>query len=367
MATLLQRTLNGLRRWRSGGFLFAALGTFVVQNHCGIPGVAHDQLAAHFLDRGQNERALLESKRAIREAPTASTPRVIAALAEAGLGHPVAAAAAVEEALRLNLDDPRLYGTLRTVCIDADRQDLALETLQRLAIEHHGHWLLTLNLGWAHRAVGDEAQALLLLESAVADPDPTAPTADLVLAHFELSRVYANQERLEDAVRVLDAALTIAPSDPRLLVASGEIHLRRQLLPEAEKLFERALDASGDAGATASRIAMAFYNAGDRTRAIYFYERSIDVRPWPLILNNLAWTYAEADLDLERAQELSLRAVKSDADNVVYLDTYAEVLFRQGHASQAVALIRRCIELEPTDGEHFEYLHEQLQRFADAL
>ena len=343
--------------------MLAALGSFVVQNHCGVPGVAHDQLAAHFLDRGQDERALREAWRAIREAPEEATPRVIAALALAGLGRSEAAAAAVEEALRLDPDDPRLYVTLRSVCIDGDREDLALATLQRLAVEHPDHWLLTLNLGWAHRAVGDEERAVVLLEAVVADPDTTAPAEDLILAHFELSRVYAEQERLDEASRVLDHALQLAPRDSRLLVAGGEMRLRRLLPQEAEDLFERALEVSDDAGFTASRIAMAFYNSGDRPRAIHFYERAVTVRPSPLTLNNLAWTYAEAGLDLDRAQELSLRAVKTDAANVVYLDTYAEVLFRQGRTQQAVALIRRCLELEPTNGEQYEYLLGQAARF----
>ena len=69
------------------------------------------------------------------------------ALALAGLGRSEAATAAVEEALRLDPDDPRLYGTLRSVCIDGDREDLALATLQRLSVEQPDHWLLTLNLG----------------------------------------------------------------------------------------------------------------------------------------------------------------------------------------------------------------------------
>ena len=69
---------------------------------------------------------------------------------------------------------------------------------------------------------------------------------------------------------------------------------------------------------------------------------------------------------LERARELSLRAVKEEADNVVYLDTYAEVLYRQGHQNQALALIRRAVELEPDDGEHRDYLLRQLHRFSTA-
>ncbi len=366
MLPCIERLRNRLEYLRHSGWMLAALGVFVVQNHCGVPGVAHDQLAAHFLDRGQDARALREAQRAIRESPDDPTPRVIASLALAGLGQTEAAATAVERALELDLDDPRLYGTLRSICIDADREDLALEALQRLVAERPGHWLLTLNLGWAHRAVGDDEQALLLLESAVANPDSAAPTEDLILAHFELSRVYAAQERLDDARRVLGDALHYAPHDPRLLVASGELHLRLQQPKEAEAFFEQAVAHSDAPGITASRIAMAFYNAGDRSRSILFYERAIMEHPEPLTLNNLAWTYAEADLNLDRAHELSLRAVKTDADNVVFLDTYAEVLFRKGRTPQAVAVIRRCIELEPEDGEHYHYLREQLKRFHPA-
>ena len=83
----------------------------------------------------------------------------------------------------------------------------------------------------------------------------------------------------------------------------------------------------------------------------------------PLVLNNLAWTYAEESIELDRAESLSLRAVKADVDNVVYLDTYAEVLFRQGRTERAVALMKRAIELEPEGGEHYEYLRGQLVRF----
>jgi len=358
-----KRLRNWFEHQRYNTWMLAALGVFVVQNHCGVPGVAHDQLAAHFLELEQNERALREAQRAIREAPDEPTPRLIAALALAGLGRPEAAAAAVEQALRLDPDDLRLYGTLRSVCTDGDCEDLALAVLQRLVRERPGHWLLTLNLGWAHRAIGNDDQALFLLESAVTDADSAAPIEELVLAYSELSRAYAEQERLDDAGRVLEDALRVAPDDWRLLIAAGELHLRRQQPQEAEVLFERALVQSDDVGVTAARIAMEFYNSGDRGRAIAFYERAIVGRPSPLTLNNLAWTYAEAGLNLDRAQELSLRAVKTDVDNVVYLDTYAEVLFRKGRAPQAVAVIRRCLELEPTGGEHFQYLHDQLDRF----
>jgi tetratricopeptide (TPR) repeat protein len=363
MNPFLQWCRQRLARWRSGGVMAAALGVFVVQNHCGVPGVAHNQLAAHFLESGQPERALREARRAVREAPDETTPRVLLGLALADVGRVEESAEVLAEALRLDPSDPRLYGTLRSVCADAGRPDLALRALQELADELPEEWLVQLNLGWAHRAAGNDDEALSLLEGAVADTDSTVPPSERILALVELSRTYADRDRLDDASRVLDEALEVSPENPRLLIAAGELHVRRAEPETASELFDRALSASEDLAAAASTVAMVYYNAGERRRAIDYYERAVAARPAPLTLNNLAWTYAEADLELERAQELSLRAVKSDADNVVYLDTYAEILFRRGRVAQAVALIRRCLELEPEGGEHYDYLQEQLRRF----
>lgn len=345
-------------------WLGAALAVFVVQNHCGVPGVEHGQLAVHFLEQGQHERALREARRAAREAPDDPEPRLIAALAQAGLGTMEQAVAALEEGLRRNPDDPRLYTALRAVCTDAGREDLALQALARLVATDPDRWLLHLNLGWAHRALGHGAEALGLLEATVARADTTMPVAERVLARVELSQIYLDSARVEEASRVLDGALALAPDDPRLLIGAGECRLRSGDVSGADGAFHRALAHSDDVDAAAARIAQVCYNAGRRDRAIAYYEMAAaQRRPSPLVLNNLAWTYAEENVHLDRALELSLTAVKSDADNVVFLDTFAEVLFRQGRPAQAVAVMRRCLEIEPADGDQYAYLRSQLARF----
>ena len=57
------------------------------------------------------------------------------------------------------------------------------------------------------------------------------------------------------------------------------------------------------------------------------------------------------------------QAVKSDADNVVYLDTYAEVLHLLGRHRRAMAIMALAIELEPEDGDQYDYLQQQMQKF----
>ncbi len=345
----------------------AVASIFVVQSQCGLPSVPHDRLAGWFLERGLHERALVEARRASREAPRSPRPHVLGALAHAGLGARERAVASLEDALRLEPDDPRLYGTLRSLCAESGQEALALEALRRLEAARPGHWLLRLNLGWAYRATGHPEEALRTLEAVVESADSTAPEAERTLAHYELSRLYLDEDRTADAARVLENGLRLDPDDPLLLLGAGESQLRAGEPERARRHFARALEHAGDMERTASGIAGIYYDSGRRDLAIEYYEKAARrSRPSPLVLNNLAWTYAEAGLRLERAHELSLRAVKSDADNVVYLDTYAEILFRRGRTAQAIAMMRRCLQLEPEDGEHYQYLRGQMDRFEAA-
>jgi tetratricopeptide (TPR) repeat protein len=178
---------------------------------------------------------------------------------------------------------------------------------------------------------------------------------------------YLRRARTEDAVKVVEAILGSDPSDRFALLTLGEYHLGRNNTEEAERLFDRLLVATKAPSALAARIAGLWYDAGHRRHAIRYYELALqEESPPATLLNNLAWTYAEEELSLERARELSLRAVKEEADNVVFLDTYAEVLYRQGRTKQAAALLRRAVELEPEDGEHRNYLLQQLKKFSAA-
>ena len=355
------RLITALRRQH---WLFAALGVFVVQNHCGMPGVKHEQLAVHLLERGQFERARREAERALRESPDDADMRVIAAIADASLGNVDGSIGALSEALRRDPDDPRLYAALRSLCTQAGCAELALEALQELQQAPGDNWYIDANIGWALARSGDLERALPVLEAAVAQLTPDVDETEQIVTHHQLSRLYLDTERYADAARVLEGALILRPEDPRLLVGIGECHLRQADEEGAQPYFTRALDATENRLETASLIAQVHYGAGLPRRAIDYYEGAArEHTVTPLILNNLAWTYAEEGIELDRAASLSLRAVKADVDNVVYLDTYAEVLFRQGRADQAIALMHRAIDLEPEGGEHFDYLREQLTRF----
>ena len=75
--------------------------------------------------------------------------------------------------------------------------------------------------------------------------------------------------------------------------------------------------------------------------------------------NNLAWLAASLSRDLDKARTHASQAVQLQPSNANYLDTLAEVRFRQGDRAEAIRQMTRCIELEPTRS----YFRKQLDRF----
>ncbi len=365
-------------RRRGHGFIacIAVVGAFVIENHCSLPVFEaqarfdHLGLAHYYLRAQLPDRALTEAVRALREGTDTVAPLLVMARAYHQQGETEEAVDALARAIRLDPDDGGLYMLLHRVCTEAGRQPLGIDALERLFESSSDNWNARVALGWAYESADSTdseraARGLELLQGAVAEPGDTSDE-NLAFARHQLARAYLLRDRVEDAARVLESSLDFDPGDRFALFTLGEFRLQQDRAEEAEHLFERLMRETDDAAA-ASRIAGLWYDAGHRQRAIHYYEWAMQVESPPAsLMNNLAWTYAEENIALERARELSLRAVKQEADNSVYLDTYAEVLYRQGRQNQAVALIRRAVELEPDDGEHRDYLLRQLRRFSAA-
>jgi tetratricopeptide (TPR) repeat protein len=65
--------------------------------------------------------------------------------------------------------------------------------------------------------------------------------------------------------------------------------------------------------------------------------------------NQRAWFAARCRRDLEAATDLARNAVELEPEHANYHDTLAEVLFQRGDKDGALAEIKRCIELKPSE------------------
>ena len=338
------------------------LGVFVIEDPFSCSGGpdAREQ-AFQYLDQGRYDEALVAARRAIRQHRQDASLHIVAALAHRGRDEVEEGFSALRDAVLLDPANPQIHAALRHICNQDGRYDRARDIYEEFLREHPGIGLGEAGLGWAFMHLDADERALALLQQALEHGD------DDLFAYVQLGRLHLRAERLDEAIRALEGALSVDPEDPQLLMTLGECQLRLGRSQQAEDSFRGAVARSPVKASAASQVARTYYGQGLRREAIRYYEQAVEFGPHvPLILNNLAWTYAEEGIRLDRALELSLRAVKSDGENVVYLDTYAELLYLTGDYPRALALIRRAVELAPEEGEHYPYLRQQMAKIGRA-
>lgn len=346
------------------GLQLLAAAVFVIDSpQCGTRHTDHLQLAVAYLEAERYNRALQEVERARREHGKSSEGALVAALAHTGLERPDAAVAVLAGGLDSAPADERLHRALREVCARSELYAEALQAVEPLLENSESPApALLATVGWLRAATGDFPGALQPLQRAAGVEDAET------FARLELSRTLEALGRSAEALEVLERALQEDPDHPEVLLAVGLAYVRCDDRDAAIDGFERLLENSQQASRDASRIAAACYEAGSPDLAVRYYERAIELGEVdPFVYNNLAWTYAELNTCLDRALELARTAVKMAPENPGYLDTYAEVYFGLGKIRQAVALMRRALELVPAGGRNRHYLEQQMARFHQAL
>ena len=71
------------------------------------------------------------------------------------------------------------------------------------------------------------------------------------------------------------------------------------------------------------------HEKGRIEEAFAAYDSSLQYKPDNVgSLNNYAYYLSEMDLDLEKAEQMSLRTIKAEPNNATFLDTYAWIMFK---------------------------------------
>jgi tetratricopeptide (TPR) repeat protein len=108
-----------------------------------------------------------------------------------------------------------------------------------------------------------------------------------------------------------------------------------------------------------------YHQMGDEERAFDSYERTLRNDPDNvLVLNNYAYYLACKNQELDKALEMSTKAITAEPDNPTYLDTHAWVLYMKGDYKEAEKHMKKAMKLlkEPdqTYTEHYEAILRKL-------
>lgn len=138
-----------------------------------------------------------------------------------------------------------------------------------------------------------------------------------------LAGFYGRQNRLQDAVALLNGALARAPRDEALLFALASVHEKK----------------------------------GEWTRAVEKVRLILDGDPKnATALNFMGYTLAQNGGDLEEAERLVRRALELRPDSPAFLDSLGWVLFKKGEPDQGAQLLELAVGAGPEDATLFEHL-----------
>jgi uncharacterized Ntn-hydrolase superfamily protein len=151
--------------------------------------------------------------------------------------------------------------------------------------------------------------------------------------------------------RYVDLRVEDHPDPINELIRLYEIHKRSELL-EAHARYARIYEEAG-------RTGLAEREEGLVGRMLE--EALAEDGEEAEYLNNLAWFAATNDLFLERALLAAERAAALAPGEAYILDTLAEAQYRAGLVEEAIATIRKAIELDPES----DYYRQQLERFRE--
>lgn len=260
---------------------------------------------------------------------------------------------------------------------------VALEMFKLAAEKEPKNKIVWNMLGETHMAMRhfDEADAAFRKQLSV---DPFDQ-----FANMGLGRALYLERRLDDAVAAFQKQLEVNPLDKDAYGALGEIFLEQKKYQDAADVMAKAVSLDPENGTTHANLGRAYLYLNKDKEALDSFDKAVELRPDPMLWNNIAYELAQADKDLDRAQQYAESAVSSvasslrnisldritlrDAGNVSSLgsfwDTLGWVHFKRGDLSKAERYIQAAWVLTQNGevGQHLGQIREKEGKKEDAI
>lgn len=207
----------------------------------------------------------------------------------------------------------RLGGLL----FDNGKYDEAVEMMEKAVKSFPDEYAINLILGLSYAQLNKHTEAEPYLRKSV----QLNPNDLNALASFGFTLNQINKD--DEAIIYLKKALVIDPQNSQLWGILGMIYDNKEMFDKCDEAYEKAYELSPDD---------------------------------PLILNNYAYSLIERDLQIDRAYEMSKRAVEQDPENPSYLDTIGWIYYKKGNLDKAKEYIEKAIEFDGNDSALFDHL-----------
>jgi serine/threonine protein kinase/Tfp pilus assembly protein PilF len=201
--------------------------------------------------------------------------------------------------------------------------------------------------------------AIQMFENAVAiDPGFASSYAGLAEAYSSMYEFYdGNSSWLSGAIDMNQKALALEPSslDAKFGIAMVYFHHRR--FAESKRSIEAILRENAEFYPGYLRLGMIAERSDDLDDALKYFQRAAELKPydedpWRSLVGvqRKLGNAAAANEAALKVIEITSRKLEASLDDIIVMSRLAEGYARFGSREEALATLRRVLELEPNDG-----------------
>jgi tetratricopeptide (TPR) repeat protein len=267
-------------------------------------------------------------------------------------------------------DFARAYFTLgdalmRTVDTSTIARRTALLFSDSIPVPVRSFWQAYLMNGSLRYDHGDTAKGNTYFRLALQFPDSTGTMA------LQVANSYIKARAWQDIVDLLQPRYKGFPRDVRYPLFLGFAYTQLQRTTEAIQSFEQCLTLDSSMTDAWSNLGMLYNAVGKHSRSDSAYERALILDSTSAVVNNnYAYALSERGIHLERAKNMSTRALYAEPNNASYLDTMGWILFKMGVYNRAEEYILKAIsagDASATVYEHLGDVYEAMKNIPQAL
>lgn len=252
-----------------------------------------------------------------------------------------------------SVEDQIRFGQVFATFVEKDSvvAPVARQLFQQIQQRHPNDWRPYWFLGAIANTMKDDSSAALNFKMVTKLANWNAD------GWVGVASVLFDRGDVQQAIDILEEAKKYVPNEYRIYFLLGISYQRQHQNIEAVQALERAIRMNETSVDAIGSLAMVYNEMKRYEESDSLYERALKLDPDNhLILNNYGYSLSERGLQLQRALEMSKRAVDQQPTNQSYLDTKGWIYYQLGQYKDAEQLILKAIELGSTS----PVLHEHL-------
>jgi len=182
---------------------------------------------------------------------------------------------------------------------------LAIDLFERVASTDPKHKDLWVKLGTAYLADGQYQKAEGALQKQI---DANAYDEG---AHILMGAVYESLQRYNDAIAQYQKAIEISPLAASAHIGLGSLYAKLKRWNDAIPELEKAASLQDKNPLLQAALGQAYIATGQTEKGMASFERAIALAPTAVVWNNIAYSLAEQNVQLDRANQYSDAAINA--------------------------------------------------------